>query len=59
MYAVETSGRLSYQEFRDHLRETYEVDAIRQGCKAWEQVTLNLREGEDLTWSTWRTFLTA
>ena len=59
MYAMETHGRLSYQDFWDQLREKYERDAIQHSCRAWEQTTLNLREGEDLTWNAWRTFMAA
>ena len=58
-FALETRGRLRYQEFWDQLREKYERDAIQHSCRAWEQVTLNMREGEDLTWHAWRNFMAA
>ena len=60
MYAMETQGdALSYLEVWQRFREKYERDATAQSCHAWQQVTMGLAEGAELTLAAWASFVAA
>ena len=60
MHELETRGsNVSYREFWVHLKEKYERDTVMQTRRSWQQLSLNLQDGEYLTWTVWRNFVAA